>query len=64
MGVGMYPTLMGTFNIPPPISYIDSSPVYEVSSITMDPMTVDVSFKKPYFEDPWLVPIPFFLVNE
>jgi hypothetical protein len=25
VGVGMYYALMGTFNLPPPISYIDSS---------------------------------------
>jgi hypothetical protein len=62
--VGMYPALMGTFNLPSPISYIDSSHVYVISLITMDSTIVEVYFKTSYFEDPWVVPDPSISAKE
>jgi len=64
VGVGMYPALMGTFNLPPPISYIDSVPIYAISSIATNSTDKICYFRTSYFEDPWVVPVSSVLVEE
>jgi hypothetical protein len=52
IGVGMYPSLMGTFNFLAPISYINAISGESSSSLR------SVSFRTSYFDDPWTLPSP------
>ena len=51
LGVGMYSSLMGTFDIPPPMVHINS-----ISS-SRAPLRREF-FRTHYFSDPWTLPSP------
>ena len=50
VGVGMYPSLMGSFSCPVPILMIGSSSGEALTSIR------SVSFHTSHMEDPWIIP--------
>ena len=50
VGVGMYPSLMGSFSCPAPILMIGSSSDEALTS------TTSVSFRTSHMEDPWILP--------
>ena len=50
MGVGMYPSLVGSFSCPAPILMIGSSFDKDSTSTTL------VSFRTTHMEDPWVLP--------
>jgi hypothetical protein len=53
VGVGLYPSLMGTFDYPPPHSdakFISSHHKAEIFHVS--------SFRTTYFQDPWTLPSP------
>ena len=52
VGVGMYPSLMGSFSCPAPILMIGSSSDEALTS------TRSVSFCTSHMEDPWILPTP------
>ena len=52
VGVGMYPSLMGSFSCPAPILMIGSSSGEALTSVR------SVSFRMSHMEDPWILPIP------
>ena len=52
VGVGMYPSLMGTFSCPAPALMIGSSFGGASSSLN------SVSFRTTHMEDPWILPSP------
>ena len=52
VGVGMYPSLMGTFSCPAPIVMIGSS--FDGASSSLN----SVSFRTNHMEDPWIIPSP------
>ena len=52
VGVGMYPSLMGTFSCPAPVLMIRSSSSGASSSL------ISVSFCTTHMEDPWILPTP------
>ena len=52
MGVGIYPSLMGTFSCPVPVLMIRSSFGGAPSSLN------SVSFCTTHMEDPWILPSP------
>ena len=52
MGVGMYPSLMGSFSCPALILMIGSS--FDGDSTS----TTSVSFRTSHMEDPWILPTP------
>ena len=52
VGVGMYPSLMGTFSCPAPILMIRFSFGGASSSLN------SVSFRTTHMEDPWILPSP------
>ena len=52
MGVGMYPSLMGSFSCPIPILMIGSSSSEDSTSMR------SVSFRTSHMEDPWILPTP------
>jgi hypothetical protein len=58
IGVGMYPSLMGTFNFPTPVLYIRAT-LGEYSKWRPSiPVTRVSFFRTTYFEDPWVLPSP------
>ena len=57
VGVGMYPSLMGSFNIIAPIMMIGSTLGIASSSLSLVP------FKTMYLEDSWTLP-PLSILNE
>jgi hypothetical protein len=56
IGVGMYPSLMGTFYFSTLVSYIHAILVSYQKLILSVPITQLFSFKTSYFEDPWVLP--------
>jgi hypothetical protein len=53
VGVGLCPSLMGTFDYPPPhddIKFISNHHKVEIFQVS--------SFRMTYFEDPWILPSP------
>ena len=52
VGVGMYPSLMGSFSCPTPILMIGSSFGEASKSVRL------VSFRMTHMEDPWILPTP------
>ena len=50
VGVGMYPSLMGTFSCPTPVLMIGSS--FDGASSSLN----SVSFRTTHMEDPWILP--------
>jgi hypothetical protein len=49
IGVGLYPTLMGTFHLSTPVSFIESSQVFVISHVATDHAAVEASFQTSYF---------------
>jgi hypothetical protein len=59
VGVGLCPSLMGTFNFPPPhddIKFISNHHKVEIFQVS--------SFCMTYFEDPWILPSPSATMDE
>ena len=55
VGVGMYPSLKGSFSCPTPVLMIRSSSGGALSSLR------SVSFRTTHMEDPWILPTPSLL---
>jgi hypothetical protein len=59
VGVGLCPSLMGTFNYPPPhgdIKFISDHHKVDIFQVS--------SFRTTYFEDPWILPSPSSMMDE
>jgi hypothetical protein len=59
VGVGLYPSLMGTFNYPPPnddVKFISNHHKVDIFHVS--------SFHTTYFEDPWILPSPSAMMDE
>jgi hypothetical protein len=59
VGVGLCPSLMGTFDYPPPhddIKFISNHHKVEIFQVS--------SFRMTYFEDPGILPSPLAMMNE
>jgi hypothetical protein len=59
IGVGLCPSLMGTFNYPPPqgnIKFISNHHKVEIFQVS--------SFRMTYFDDPWILPSPSATMDE
>jgi hypothetical protein len=59
VGVGLCPSLMGTFDYPPPqgdIKFISNHHKVEIFQV--------LSFRTTYFEDPWILPSPSATMDE
>jgi hypothetical protein len=59
VGVGLFPSLMGTFDFPPPhddIKFISNHHKVEIFQVS--------SFRMTYFEDPWILPSPSTTMDE
>jgi hypothetical protein len=58
VGVGLCPSLMGTFNYPPPqgdVKFISTHHKAEIFHV--------LSFRMTYFQDPWILPSPSDLMD-
>jgi len=55
VGVGLYPSLMGTFNIWAPYFFLGSSSTLFEKEV---PTSFVQSFKTNYINDPWILPSP------
>ena len=64
MGVSLYYSLMGSFNIATPILSVKSFPVYAITHIAREQGFLERSFKTTYLSDPWTLPKSVTLVNE
>ena len=64
IGVGLYSSLMGSFNITAPILSIKSFPIYALTQVAQDQGILDRSFKTNYLSDPWTLPKSDTLVDE
>ena len=64
MGVGLYSSLMGSFNIVAPILSVKSFPVYATTHVAREQDFLERSFKTAYLSDPWTLPKSVTLVNE
>jgi len=60
LGVGMYPSLMGSFNIPPPSQM---SHVFAISQVVNESESCVVPFRTHYSNDSWTLPNPNALVK-
>jgi hypothetical protein len=59
VGVGLCPSLMGTFDYPPPhddVNFISNQHKAEIFQVS--------SFRTTYFEDPWILPSPSAMMDE
>jgi hypothetical protein len=59
VGVGLCPSLMGTFDYPPPhgdVKFISTHHKAEIFHIS--------SFRTTYFQDPWILPSPSATMDE
>ena len=56
IGVGLYPSLMGSFNFTAPILSVKSFPIYAISQVSQDQEIIERSFKTNYLSDPWTLP--------
>ena len=64
MGVGLYSSLMGSFNISAPILSVMSFPIYALTQVAREQGFLERSFKTTYLSDPWALPKLNTLVNE
>jgi len=55
LGVGMYPSLMGSFNIPPPSQI---SPSFAISQVASENESREIAFRTKYLDDSWTLPDP------
>ena len=51
----MYPTLMGTFNLPPSNLGDNASPIHVISPIYIIATNKVSQFRTSYFEEPWVI---------
>ena len=58
IGFSLYPSSMITFNLPTPMSHINSSHIFAISPIGNNHVSLETSFKKTYISDPWTLPNP------
>ena len=56
MGVGLYSSLMGSFNIAAPVLSVKSFPIYAITHVARDQDFLERSFKTTYLSDPWTLP--------
>jgi hypothetical protein len=59
VGVGLCPSLMGTFDYPPPhddVKFISNHHKVDIFQVS--------SFRMAYFEDPWILPSPSATMDE
>jgi hypothetical protein len=59
IGVGLFPSFMGTFHYPPPhddIKFISNHHKVDIFQVS--------SFRMTYFEDPWILPSPSDIMDE
>ena len=59
VGIGLCPSLMGTFDYPPPhddVKFISNHHKVEIFQVS--------SFRTTYFEDPWILPSPSATMDE
>ena len=56
MGVGLYSSMMGSFNIAAPILSVKSFPIYAITNVAQDQDFLERSFKTTYLLDPWPLP--------
>ena len=64
IGVGLYSSLMGSFNITTPILSVKSFPIYALTQVARDQGILERSFKTNYLSDPWTLPKLDTLVDE
>ena len=64
MGVSLYSSLMGSFNIVAPVLLVKSFPIYAITNVARDQDFLERSFKTTYLSDPWTLPKSVTLVNE
>ena len=64
MGVGLYSSIMGSFNIFAPILSVKSFPIYALTQVAQGQGFLKRSFKTTYLSDPWTLPKSDTLVNE
>ena len=64
MGVGLYSSMMGSFNIAAPVLSVNSFPVYAITNVARDQYFLERSFKTDYLSDPWTLPKSVTLVTE
>jgi hypothetical protein len=64
ISVGLYSSLMGSFNISTPILSVKSSPIYALTQVARDQGILERSFKTTYLSNPWNLPKSDTLVNE
>jgi hypothetical protein len=64
MGVGLYSSLMGSFNISAPILSVKSFTGYALTQVSREQGFLERSFKTTYLLDPWALPKSDTLVNE
>ena len=59
VNMGMYPTLMGMFNLPPPNLHANNaSLIHSISIVSMNSIQKVSQFKTSYFNAPWKFPKP------
>jgi hypothetical protein len=56
MGVSLYSSMMGSFNIAAPVLSVKSFPVYAITHVARDQDFLERSFKTSYLSDPWTLP--------
>ena len=61
--VGLYLSLMGTFQSPAPVHTMESKSVFMISSATTLPIMRSFHFRTSYLDDPWNLPEPSTLVG-
>ena len=64
MGVGLYSSLMGSFNITAAMLLVKSFPIYALTHVAQEQGFLERSFKTAYLSDPWTLPKSDTLVNE
>ena len=64
MGVGLYSSMMGSFNIAAPILSVKSFPIFAITQVARDQDFLERSFKTTYLSDPWTLPQSVISVTE
>ena len=64
MGVGLYSSLMGSFNIATPILSVKSFTIYALTHVAQEQGFLEMSFNTAYLSDPWTLPKSVTLVVE
>jgi len=55
LGFSMHPSLMGSFNLPPPSQI---SPVFTISQVASENESREITFRTQYLNDSWKLPDP------